>query len=113
MSKKREWSIIQREDGRQGIFSHDFTHDVELILDGDFKDANESFEYALRLAEKLNAPSEAEERDAARYRWLRSHFQYGPYEQHRLEWYLPRSRGPLSEQLDNAIDASLDRSKEK
>lgn len=56
----------------------------------------------------LQPPVKEDQRDAERYRYLRSHYQYGPPRQHRLEWYLPRIYGNKSAaaQLDEAIDAA-------
>jgi hypothetical protein len=45
--------------------------------------------------------------DAARYRYLRTHYSPGPYDQHRLEWYLPWRVGTDADGLDAAIDARL------
>ena len=44
------------------IESEDFTHDVRLIVDGDFEGADERFAYAEEIARRLNLPA-AERRE--------------------------------------------------
>jgi hypothetical protein len=36
------------------IQSSDFTHDVMLILDGDFKDSEQKIKYAQHIVDRLN-----------------------------------------------------------
>ena len=50
-----KWTVRQGENGEQRVCSSDFTHDVEMVVTGDFKDANQSFDYASKIAERLNS----------------------------------------------------------
>ena len=47
------------------VESEDFTHDVRLIVDGDFEGDEEHFAYAEEIAKRLNAFDPAPERGAA------------------------------------------------
>ena len=47
------WKAI-KDDKAVVIQSNDFTHDVMLIVDGDFKDLDQKLEYAEEIARRLN-----------------------------------------------------------
>lgn len=47
------------------VESEDFTHDVRLIVDGDFEGADERFVYAEEIARRLNTLAPAAERGVA------------------------------------------------
>lgn len=53
---KGPWCVqTTSSGGRMTVASGDFERDVMLIVDGDFSDADERREYALWLANRLNA----------------------------------------------------------
>lgn len=49
-----EWELFLQADGKVGIISSDFTHDVVLYVNGDFGDDEERKAYARGIAERLN-----------------------------------------------------------
>jgi hypothetical protein len=52
------WKAISGDDGVVGIQSNDFTHDVMLTIDGDFRDIWQKIEYAEEIARRLNSAKE-------------------------------------------------------
>jgi len=48
------WSLFPTTDGRLGIISSDFDHDVVLYIDGDFETPTEKLKYAESLIEFMN-----------------------------------------------------------
>ena len=51
---KGPWQLFEAEDGRVGIISDDFTHDVVLYVNGDFADHDDNLAYAMELIEFMN-----------------------------------------------------------
>ena len=55
IQEKGPWRVItSNEDKSISIQSNDFTHDVMLIVDGDFKDFEQKLEYTGEIAKRLN-----------------------------------------------------------
>jgi hypothetical protein len=52
---KGPWSVQKGSDGRYGVASDDFRHDVWLHVNGDFGDDDQRKQYCEWLAAKLNA----------------------------------------------------------
>lgn len=50
-----KWTSGQLRDGRAVICSSDFTHDVCLIVNGDFEDDEQKLAYAKMMADRLNS----------------------------------------------------------
>lgn len=48
------WSLFPTTDGRLGVISSDFNHDVVLYINGDFETPTEKLKYAESLVEFLN-----------------------------------------------------------
>lgn len=56
------WYATEWFDGRVVIQSDDFTHDVALIVTGDFEDDEQRKAYARMLAERLSAATAPQEK---------------------------------------------------
>lgn len=86
------------------VGEHCVTKVPELSWHGGILDLKTGAEYLER-----NQEIERIERDAARYRYLRTSYQYSGWDKHRLEWYLPRTYAekPLHYQLDETIDDAM------
>lgn len=48
------WKALLSDDEKVIIQSNDFTHDVMLTVDGDFKDLDQTLEYAKEIERRLN-----------------------------------------------------------
>ena len=69
--EKGPWSVRRDETWKWRVCSADFTHDVELIVTGDFEDDAQAANYAAEIARRLSVPSaigDMEWRDAERER---------------------------------------------
>lgn len=87
-------------------------------LERQLAEANERISYHESERENLilacdNAKEQlaAAQKDAERYRWLRSHHQSDIFE-HRLVWHLPRISALAAKVLDQSIDAAIDKAEE-
>lgn len=60
------WKAI-KDDQAVSIQSNDFTHDVMLIVDGDFKDIDQKLEYAKEIARRLNLHKRTREQAWRKY----------------------------------------------
>lgn len=56
------WTAVRWRDGRVVIESDDFTHDVALVVTGDFADIEQKISYAQMIAERLNAATVPQEK---------------------------------------------------
>ena len=53
VQERGPWKV-ERRDGRPVVYSEDFTHDVTLVIAGDFADTDERIAYAEEIARRLN-----------------------------------------------------------
>ena len=53
------WQVDEWTNNQIVLQSHDFTHDVALVINGDFESKDQKHQYAVALAAMLNAAPEA------------------------------------------------------
>jgi hypothetical protein len=56
---KGPWKAMQGNDSRWNVYSDDFTHDVSLMVNGDFGNVEDRKRYCEWLAARLNGESRA------------------------------------------------------